>query len=576
MRSRAFSAALLALAAAACKGGGDARPSPAGAGPPAAAAPFHDATAETGLDFHHFTGATGQLYMPEIMGSGVGLLDYDADGDLDVYLVQGDRLDGGAPVFPLPPAQRPGSRLFRNELIPGGALRFTDVTEAAGVGHRGAGMGVATGDYDNDGDPDLYVTGFGPNVLYRNEGNGTFVDVTRAAGVNDTRWSTSAAFVDYDRDGDLDLVNVNYVDFRVAANRKCTSPAGQPDYCTPQAYAPTPASLFRNDGGGRFTDVSKASGIASRPGPGLGVVCADLDGNGWIDIFVANDGAANHLWMNRGDGTFTEDGLMSGTAYSADGRAEAGMGITAGDFDSDGDEDLFITHLLNETNRLYVNDGRGLFHDATALFALDRNARTGFGTGWLDYDNDGQLDLFVTNGAVQMVEALHGQRYPYQQPKQLFRNAGPPRFAFTEMVAPPGTALALPEVGRGSAFGDLDNDGDVDIVESNNNGPARLLRNESPRRHWLLVALAGTSVNRAAFGARVAVLRRGGAALWRRVHTDGSYLSANDPRVHFGLGDDATIEGVGVVWPNGRRERFTGLAADRLVALREGGGTPWP
>jgi hypothetical protein len=437
-------------------------------------------------------------------------------------------------------------------------------------------MGAATGDYDNDGDPDLYVTGFGPNVLYRNEGNGTFTDVTRAAGVNDPRWSTSAAFVDYDRDGDLDLVNVNYVDFRVAANRKCTSPAGEPDYCTPKAYSPTPASLFRNDGGGRFTDVSKASGIASRPGPGLGVVCADLDGDGWTDIFVANDGAANHLWMNRGNGTFSEDALMSGTAYSADGRAEAGMGITAGDFDADGDEDLFVTHLLNEKNRLYRNDGQGVFHDATAQFALDRAALTGFGTEWFDYDNDGLLDLFITNGAVQIVDALRGQRYPYQQPKQLFRNAGPPRYAFTEVVPPSGTALAFPEVGRGSAFGDLDNDGDVDIVESNNNGPARVLRNESPRRHWLLVSLTGTSSNRGALGARVAALRRGGAALWRRAHTDGSYLSANDPRVHFGLGDDAAIEAVGVVWPNGRRERFTGVTADRLVALREGGGTPWP
>jgi hypothetical protein len=574
MTRPALALGAVALVACACGRGVEPRPSPT---PTPAPAPFREASAESGLEFHHFTGATGKLYMPEIMGSGVAVVDYDSDGDLDVYLVQGDRVAGnGDPLFPLPTSHGPGSRLYRNELVPGGTLRFTDVTESAGVGHQGVGMGVATGDYDNDGDPDLYLTNFGSNVLYRNEGNGTFTDVTRLAGVDDTRWSTSAAFVDYDRDGDLDLVLVNYVDFRVEGNRKCTSRTGEPDYCTPKAYSPTPARLFRNEGRGRFTDVSQPSGIASKPGPGLGVVCADLNGDGWTDIFVANDGAANHLWINRGNGTFAEDGLMSGTAYSADGRAEAGMGIAAGDFDADGDEDLFITHLLNEKNRLYLNGGNGIFHDATAQFGLDRIALTGFGTEWFDYDDDGLLDLFVTNGAVQIVDSLRGTPYPYHQRKQLFRNLGPPTFAFAEVVPEPGSALALSEVGRGAAFGDVDNDGDIDIVVSNNNGPARLLLNESGRRHWLMVQLIGVSSNRGAIGARVAVLRRGGKPRWRRAHTDGSYLSANDPRVHFGLGDDPAIEGVGVVWPGGRRERWSNVRADGLVALREGTGAPWP
>jgi hypothetical protein len=520
MTWRAVVFAALGLMAGACR-----RAAEPPASPTPAAAPFREASADSGLEFHHFTGATGKLYMPEIMGSGVALVDYDSDGDLDVFLVQGDRLDrDGDPVFPVPASHWPGSRLYRNELVPGGRLRFTDVTEAAGVGHQGAGMGVATGDYDNDGHPDLYLAAFGSNVLYHNEGNGTFKDVTRPAGVDDPRWSTSAAFLDYDRDGDLDLVVVNYVDFQVKGNRKCTSRTGEPDYCTPKAYSPTPARLVRNDGNGRFTDVSRASGIASKPGPGLGVVCADLNGDGWIDIYVANDGAANHLWINRGDGTFVENGLMSGTAYNADGRPEAGMGVSAGDFDGDGDEDLFLTHLLNEKNRLYLNEGNGIFHDATAEFGLDpgNSPFTGFGTEWFDYDNDGFLDLFVTNGAVQIMDSLRGAPYPYHERKQLFRNSGPPKFGFTEVAPEPGSALSLSEVGRGAAFGDVDNDGRVDIVVSNNNGPARLLLNQTRRRHWLMVQLTGVSSNRGGLGARVAVLRHGGNALWRRVHTDGS------------------------------------------------------
>src|SRR5262245_44208656 len=300
--------------------------------PPGAAqsALFRDVAEESGLRFHHFTGATGEFYMPEIMGSGCALFDYDGDGDLDAYFTQGTLLDEKKKMsdasFPPPAGWKPGARLFRNELIPSGKLRFTDVTEQAGVGHKGYGMGVAVGDVDNDGDRDIYVTNAGANVLYRNNGNGTFTDVTREAGVDDPRWSSSAAFLDYDRDGDLDLYVCNYIDFTLKGNKRCYAPTGEVDFCAPSAYRPAPARLFRNQGDGKFVDVTQTSGIGSAFGPGLGVTCADFNNDGWVDIYVANDGAANLLWINKGDGTFEEAGLMAGAAYGADGVARAGMG----------------------------------------------------------------------------------------------------------------------------------------------------------------------------------------------------------------------------------------------------------
>ncbi|HMY76702.1 MAG TPA: VCBS repeat-containing protein, partial [Blastocatellia bacterium] len=387
---------------------------------------FREVAEETGLKFQHFTGATGEYFMPEIMGAGCALLDYDNDGDLDVYLVQGTLLDEKKKLseasFPPPAGWESGNRLFRNELIPSGKLRFTDVTRAAGVGHVGYGMGVAVGDIDNDGDLDLYLTNAGSNALYRNNGNGTFTDATREAGVDDPRWSTSAAFLDYDRDGDLDLYVCNYVDFTVKSHKRCFAPTGEPDYCAPRAYRPLPDRLFRNDGKGRFTDVSQASGIGNVPGPGLGVTCADFNGDGWPDIYVANDGAANFLWLNKHDGTFEESGLLAGAAYGMDGVARAGMGAAAGDFDNDGDEDLLITNLTREGSTLYRNNGRGQFQDSTQEFNLTQPTflSTGFGAVWLDYDNDGRLDLFTANGAVTIIAALKGKPYPFHQRNQLF------------------------------------------------------------------------------------------------------------------------------------------------------------
>jgi hypothetical protein len=542
--------------------------------------PFVEIAESAGLTFTHFNGATGAYYQPEIFGPGVALLDYDADGDLDIYLPQAAMLDAehdpGTALSPPPANHWPGDRLFRNELQPAGTLQFTDVTATAGIGRRGYSQGVAVGDYDNDGDADLYVTGFGPNSLFRNNGDGSFTDITAQAGVDDPRWSSSAAFLDYDRDGDLDLFITNYVHFTVAGNKQCAGADGKLDYCGPQAYEPVRDRLFRNDGGDRFTDVSDAAGLGVAFGPGLGVTCADFNGDGWQDIYVANDGRENQLWLNRGDGTFGNNALMAGVAVNTYGKAEASMGVTAGDFDNDGDEDLFMTHLDRETNTLYLNDGAGNFLDVTDQRGLGRIsvAYTGFGSEWFDYDNDGDLDLFIANGAVKIEETLRGQPFPYRERNQLVRNDGTD--GFTDVTAVAGPALEPVEVSRGAAFGDIDNDGDLDIVVANNNGPARLLRNQAgDDHHWLTLKLVGTRTSRDATGARVAVLRKDQVPLWRRVHTDGSYLSAGDPRVHFGLGTDTALEGVLVIWPDGTEEVWRGIEVNTFNTLQQGSGEAW-
>ena len=537
---------------------------------------FRDVASEAGLRFQHFTAATGEHFMPEIMGSGAALFDYDNDGDLDVYLAQGAPLDNSKrPLFPQPAGSKPGSRLFRNMLSETGKLQFIDVTEKAGVRFDGYAMGAATGDYDNDGFLDLYVTAFGHNVLFHNNGDGTFTDRTSQAGVDDDRWSTSAAFLDYDGDGYLDLFVGNYVDFTVAGNKRCYAPTGEPDYCTPIAYKPVPSRLFRNLGNGTFADVTARSRIGSSYGPALGVVCADFDGDGRTDIYVANDTAANRLWLNRGDGTFREAALEAGAAYNADGVARAGMGVTAEDVYGDGTIAILVTNLSREGATLFRGSGTGLFEDVTARYSLSEPtfAFTGFGTQWFDYDNDGRLDLFIANGAVTIIESMRGTAYPYAQRNLLFHNQGRDRpFQETSQLA--GAAFQQTAVGRGAAFGDIDNDGDIDVLVTNNNGPVRLLRNEiGSRQHWLEVRLEGKKSNRFGIGARVALLRDGEEPLWRRVHTDGSYLSASDVRVHFGLGKQSNLRGVLVHWPDGSKERWDHVQADRIVVLHQGSGT---
>jgi hypothetical protein len=531
---------------------------------------FVERAAATGLVFTHVNGATGRYYLAEVMGAGVALVDYDNDGDLDVFLVQGGTLDR---------AQTPAttSRLFRNDLAAAGGargpLRFTDVTARAGVGLRAYGMGVAAGDYDNDGHLDLFVTAFGPDTLYHNNGDGTFTDVTKQAGVSDPYWSTSAAFVDYDRDGRLDLFVANYVDFTIAANQLCSDAVGARDYCGPRAYHPVADRLYRNQGNGRFTDVTEAAGISKADGAGLGVATGDYNGDGWIDLYVANDAMPNQLWTNRHNGTFVDEGLLSGSAVNAQGTPEGSMGIASGDVDLDGDEDLFVTNIAGETFVLYTNDGRGNFEDTRARWglALPTAAFTGFGTDFFDYDNDGWPDLLVANGAVNVIEAQRGQASPYRMKNQLFRNTGARRFE--ETTAAGGAAFSRAEIGRGAAFGDIDNDGDIDVVVTNNNGPVRLLLNQAgTRNHWLAVRVTQGPGNRFGFGARIGIERAGRPTLWRRVRSDGSYLSASDVRVHAGLGASAAIDAVVVQWPDGARERWTGIVGDKVVTLGRGTG----
>ena len=537
---------------------------------------LEDVTHAVGLVFSHYPGATGQHFFLEPVGAGAALLDYDGDGDLDLYLVQSGPVPGapeGEPLIPLAGNPPDGNRLFRNELAPEGSLRFTDVTDDAGVGDPGYGMGVAVGDVDNDGDPDLYVTNFGTNVFYRNEGDGRFVDVTAASGADDGRWNTSAAFLDYDQDGDLDLFLAAYVTYTVKGNKTCFTNDGRRDYCGPGSFKPTTDRLFRNDGDFRFTDVSMAAGIDRVSGKGLGVTVADFDSDGRDDIYVANDQWPNHLLLNQGDGRFEETAVMAGSAYNATGEVEASMGVTAGDFDGDGDPDLFMTHLRGETNTLYLNQGDGQFFDVTDRFQLGAVSRpyTGFGTAWFDFENDGDLDLFIANGAVTLVrDAPAGDPYPYNEPNQLFLNE---RGHFREVSQNAGPAMRVSEISRAAAFGDVDNDGDTDILITNNYGPARLLLNRAADpAPGLVVTLLGTDSPRDGTGAMVTLELEDGREIRRRAGTDGSYLSAGDPRVIFGLAGLARPVSLAVRWSSGLEERFVLTPGQRRVVIEEGEG----
>jgi hypothetical protein len=530
---------------------------------------FVDRTRETGLDFVHDHGGSGNLWLPEVIGAGGALFDYDNDGDLDLLAVQGGPLDPDRRVRA--PSSRAGSRLYRNDLGPEGP-RWVDVTERSGLVAAGHGMGAATGDFDNDGWVDLYLTSLGANHLFRNDGDGTFTDVTARAGVDDTRWSTSAVFFDYDRDGWLDLFVANYVDFNTNMKRGCFSAAGARDYCNPAVYQGVSDRLFHNDRDGTFTDVTARSGIGADRWRGLGVVAADLNADGWTDLYVANDGDPNQLWINeQGSGRFRDDGLLAGVALSRMGQAQGSMGVDAADVDGDGDEDLFVTNLDNEANTLYVNVGRGLFEDRTIEAGLYRLGFTGFGTRFVDYDHDGRLDLVVVNGAVRHLPAQVrlGDPYPLKQRSQVLQNAGRGRFVeVTEAAAP---ALTRPAVSRGAAVGDLDNDGATDLVVFDNNGPARVLMSElRSGRRWLGVRVIDARTGSDALHARVDLVRRTGGLLRRRVQTDGSYCAASDPRVVFGLDADGSAQTVRVHWPGGRVEEFAELGVDRYWTLESG------
>jgi hypothetical protein len=437
-------------------------------------------------------------------------------------------------------------------------------------------MGVAIGDYDNDGFPDVFITHFAaPNQLFHNNGDGTFTDVTDKAGVGGNgRWGASASFFDYDRDGLLDLYVANYVNYSLADTRKCNNYTSARDYCAPVAYPPVPGILYHNLGNGRFEDVSIKSGITRAYGNGLGVVAADLTGDGWPDLFVANDGNPNQLWINQKDGTFRDEALGRGVAVSVDGVAEAGMGVDIADTDGSGRENIFVTHLTHEKATLYRNLGQsGQFEDASSVAGLyvATTPYTGFGTAFLDYDNDGWPDIVIANGAVHVIEeeVRAHDPLPLHQTKQLLHNLGNGKFE--DVSAKAGSPFALSEVGRGLAVGDLDNDGGVDFVVANNNGRLRIFLNKvGALRPW--VGLRVLTGKRYAYGARVELRRKGASTLWRRIHSDGSYLSASDPRLVIGLGDASEIDALFVHWPDGSEERFPPPALRTYTTIAQGSG----
>ena len=545
---------------------------------------FVDVAAPSGLDFVHFNGMSGEFYICEVKCAGGGLFDYDNDGDLDVYLLQGTMLgEGKTPAdakFP-PPDNRPLSdRLYRNDLIvaPDGTrqLHFTDVTESAGIVDQEFGIGMATGDYDNDGWLDLYVSNFGPNRMYHNNRDGTFTDVTSQTGTQDARYNASAAFVDIDRDGWLDLFVTAYVNFSYATHKKCFMGSGRQDYCGPLAFNALPDRLYRNRGDGTFEDISAKSQIVQEYGSGLGVVCADLNGDGWTDMYVANDARPNQLWINQHDGTFRNESLLRGCAVNRDGMATSCMGIDAGDFDADGDDDLFMTNLRNETNTLFLNDGTGMFDDRTAETSLGMPSMpyTSFGTAWFDYDNDGWLDIFIANGEVQMIDALvrAGDPFPYHQRNQLFRNLGDGRFR--EMSEEAGAAMQLSEVSRGAAFGDVDNDGDTDILITNNSGPARLLLNQvGNRNHWIGLRHGRRAPRAAICWARALPctarpVRRFGEPCAPRT----AIARPTIPACWSAWATRPEITKVCAYWPDGSAEQWTAVPVDQYTVLRQGSG----
>jgi len=525
---------------------------------------FTDITVRSKLNFLHNPGVDGSYFMPESIGSGGAFLDYDNDGDLDIYLINGARHDTmNGENLPLK------NRLFRQE----GDGTFVDVTEPSGLGDTGYGMGVAVGDIDNDGDVDVYVSNYGPDVLYRNNGDETFTDISKAAGIANPHWGCSVVFFDYDLDGFLDIYVTNYVAYDTTA--VCTDRGGRLDYCGPAGFSGTTDVLYRNNGNGTFTDVSVASGIAKLSSKGLGVVAADLNGDMYPEVYVANDGEPNFLWINRQDGTFENRALVLGAAVNALGRPEAGMGIAMGDIDNDKDLDLFLTHLRGESNTFYRNSSVHGFQDDTSPTGLAGPSMplTGFGTGFFDYDHDGDLDLAVVNGRVTRGPLLTDTDPPdywdhYAEPNLLFENDGRGRF---RDVSGLGASFCTDiENSRALAFGDVDNDGDIDLLVTNGGGQARLYRNDVPEKgHWLMIRAFDPNLRRDAVGAEITVVV-GEKRLVRLIAPGYSYLCTNDPRAHFGLGASSAVDEILVRWPDGKRETFPGVAADQIITLTKG------
>jgi hypothetical protein len=532
---------------------------------------FADVTEEVGLHFIHDAGAvpsahqTGSYFMPQIFGSGVAVFDFNNDGLLDIYLLQ----NGG-------PNSGKKNKLFQ-QLQDG---TFKDVSESSGLDIEGYNMGVAIGDVNNDGWPDVLVTQFGGIKLFlNNNGNGTFTDLTAAAGLKNPGWATSAAFVDYNRDGWLDLVVTNYLDYD--PSWPCSSATGAADYCSPKTFTGCVTRLFRNLGqaqGVKFEDATISSGLGARTGPGLGVFCSDFNGDGWPDIFIANDGQPNHLWINHDGKNFTEEAVLRGVAYNHMGLAWANMGIAYGDVDGNGLPALFVTHVTEETNTLWKQGPRGKFRDQTALSGLasPKWSATGFGTAMGDFANQGVLDIAVVNGRVARgppanAGALGPHWSKYGERNQLFANDGNGYF---RDVSPQNSAFCgAANVARGLAVGDLFNDGGLDMVITTIGGPARVYRNVAPQRgHWLSVRALDPALKRDAYGVEVRI-EQGGKRWQRQIDAGGSYLSSSDPRAHFGLGTVERVDTIHVLWPDGRKEDFACGQVDRLIVLKKGDGT---
>jgi len=524
-----------------------------------AVSPFLDVTATTGIEFRHQRGASDKKHLIETMGSGCAFLDYDSDGLLDILLING----GTTPDSP--PVTLHGHALYRNL----GKGKFSDVTSRSSIkGSGGYGTGVAVGDYDNDGHADIYITNFGPNVLYHNNGDGTFSDVTERAGVSAPAWSSSAAFFDFDNDGYLDLYVANYVNYKYDANPVCAEKNIR-SYCHPRFFSGVAGKLYRNSGDGRFQDVSEKSGIARLEGKSLGVVAADFDRDGWMDLYVANDTTRNFLLKNNGDGTFADVTLTSGTGYNSEGEAEAGMGVDASDYDGDGLLDLVVTNYDLETNALYRNEGQWQFSDKrwpTGVAKADRRL-LGFGTGFFDFDHDGDRDLLIVNGHVLDNIELIREGLSYAQPNQLLENRSGTFFENQEFFR---HSSLSPRVGRGAAFGDVDNDGDLDVLISNSDQKPTLLINQiGQRKNWVLLKLIGTRSNRDAIGAQI-VIATENSNQKDQITGGGSYLSASDLRVHFGLGSSETIKTLKITWPSGTEDVLRDVKVNQVVSITEG------
>lgn len=524
---------------------------------------FVDVTQEAGIHWRHVDGRSGQKYFMETLGSGAAFFDYDLDNDPDLYFVN------SAPLPGYQAEQIPTNCLYENN----GDGTFTDVTDRAGVGDIGYGHGCAVGDYNNDGALDLYVTNYGTNRLYRNNGDGTFTDVAAVAGVTEPRWSTSCAFADYDRDGHLDLYVVNYIVFSIDENPWCgLKEKGIRAYCEPDNFPAQSDTLFRNNGDGTFTDVTKSAGIYNTTGKGLGVVWGDYNNDSTPDIYVANDSTENLFYRNNGDGTFAEVGFMIGVALSEDGAAENGMGTAFGDWNNDGWLDLTVTNYAQQTNTLYQNDGDGFFTDATAMTKTGQITYPylGWATAFIDYDNDGYGDIFVANGHLHENLPELEQEGAYGQHNLLFQNQHDG--TFTEVSASLGPGMKLADVSRGATFADYDLDGDIDIVVSNSNAPPRLLRNEGGNQNnWLQIRLIAKHGSSDAIGTHVKVTT-GALTQTREVRSGDGYLSQRELKLHFGIGALEHVDSIAVRWHSGAQQRVKGVPANQVITLKENEG----